>query len=432
TTYYLKGWGGCVLNDECKRIDISIFTDSLVYQDIALCEGDTLSVGNSRYTSAGVFIDTLSSNAGCDSIVVSEISLFPKYNTINTYTICTGDTVRVGSSVYTLAGTFVDIFPSVNGCDSTIISSITLLPATIDNADVVICEGDSITVGDETYTSAGTYIQSSIGSNGCEDLLIVKVSVLETEFENNVILCQGDSTTVGTSIYKVAGRYIDTLESSFGCDSIIQTNLTILQNSSFTQDLAICNGDSVVVGNSIYRLTGNFVDTLINAVGCDSIVFTDLRILVSPIVVTNFYAICEGDSISVGGNVYKFAGLYTDTITTIAGCDSIINTDIDVTQKFFPESRSICFGDSVTVGDTTFFEAGTYTYIFAKPVGCDSVVILDLEVFPNYNEENEFLICPGDVINVGDNAYAEPGNYFDTLQTVNGCDSIIATIIDWN
>lgn len=432
TTYYLKGWGGCVLNDECKRIDISIFTDSLVYQDIALCEGDTLSVGNSRYTSAGVFIDTLSSNAGCDSIVVSEISLFPKYNTINTYTICTGDTVRVGSSAYTLAGTFVDVFPSVNGCDSTIISSITLLPATIENADVVICEGDSITVGDETYTSAGTYIQSSVGSNGCEDLLIVKVSVLETEFENDVILCQGDSIRVGTSIYKIAGSYIDTLESTFGCDSIIQTNLTILQNSSFTQDLAICNGDSVVVGSSVYRLTGNYVDTLVNAVGCDSLVFTDLRILVSPIVVTNFYAICEGDSISVGGNVYKFAGLYTDTITTIAGCDSIINTDIDVTQKFFPESRSICFGDSVTVGDTTFFEAGTYTYVFAKPVGCDSVVILDLEVFPNYSEENEFLICPGDVISVGDSEYTQPGNYIDSLQTVNGCDSIITTIIDWN
>lgn len=50
---------------------------------------------------------------------------------------------------------------------------------------------------------------------------------------------------------------------------------------------------------------------------------------------------------------------------------------------------------------------------------------------PNYSEENEFLICSGNVINVGDNVYTQPGNYIDTIQT-NGCDSIITTIIDWN
>ena len=432
TTYYLKGWGGCVLNDECKRIDISIFTDGLVYQDIALCAGDTLIVGNSRYTTAGVFIDSLVSNAGCDSIVVSEISLFPKYNAINTYTICTGDTVKVGTSAYTLAGTFVDVFPSVNGCDSTIISSITLLPATIENADVIICKGDSIMVGVETYRNGGTFIQSSEGTNGCENLLIVKVNVLETEFSNIVAICTGDSLIIGSTVYKQSGIYIDSLVSSSGCDSTVETRLSIIQNSSFTQDLAICNGDSVVVGSDVYRFTGNFENTLVNAAGCDSIVFTNLRVLVSPAVMTNFYSICEDDSIVVGNNIYTLAGLYTDTISTSSGCDSIIITDVDVTQKFFPETRRICFGDSLVVGDTIYYEAGLYAYVFANPMGCDSVVLLDLKVFPNYIEENQFLICPGDIITVGDSQYTAPGVYTDMLQSMDGCDSIIITTLEWN
>jgi Secretion system C-terminal sorting domain len=432
TTYYLKGWGGCVLNDECKRIDISIFRDSLIYQDIALCEGDTLFVGNSRYTTEGVFIDTLSSKAGCDSIVVSEISVFPIYSNIDNYTICTGDTIRVGTSAYTLAGTYVDIFPTIHGCDSTIISIITLLPATIENADVIICKGDSITVGNETYTTSGTFIQSSEGTNGCENLLIVRVKVLETVFENNIFLCNGDSIVVGSNVYKENGLYVDSLESTFGCDSVITTRLTILQHSSFTQELAICNGDSIIVGNSVYRLTGNFVDTLVNTVGCDSIVFTDLRILDAPIIVSNELIICQGDSIIIGGNIYTLTGVYTDTLSTISGCDSIVITDLNVNQKFFVESRSICLGDSVVVGDSTYYETGTYTYVFSNTDACDSIILLDLEVFPNAREENLFLICPGDVIRVGDSEYTQPGNYIDRLQTVNGCDSIIVTRISWN
>ncbi len=432
TTYYLKGWGGCVLNDQCKRIDVSIFRDSLVYQDIALCEGDTISVGSSRYTTGGVFVDSLLSKSGCDSIVVSEISLFPKYNNINTYTICTGDTIKVGTSAYTLAGTFVDIFQSVNGCDSTIISSITLLPATIENADVTICKGDTITLGGERYHTSGTFIQSSVGSNGCENLLIVKVTVLESIFENSVVICQGDSLIVGLNVYKVAGVYIDSLESSFGCDSIIKTRLSILQNSSFTQDLTICQGDSVIVGSNIYKVTGNFVDTLRNAVSCDSLIFTNLRVLVSPIVVTRYFSICEGDSVKVANNIYTLAGLYIDTISTSSGCDSIINTDVDVTQKFFPEKMSICYGDSVIVGDSVYRETGLYNYVFSNPLGCDSVVRLDLTVFSNYNIEKQFLICPGSVITVGDSQYTEPGVYTNILQSINGCDSVITTTLQWN
>ena len=40
-------------------------------------------------------------------------------------------------------------------------------------------------------------------------------------------ICDGDSLTVGSSVYYIGGNFIDTLVSSIGCDSIIHTNLTI-------------------------------------------------------------------------------------------------------------------------------------------------------------------------------------------------------------
>src|SRR5690606_4227868 len=79
TVFYVKGFGGCVTHDQCKKIDIKIFQDSIVNQNIVLCEGDTLKVGLKNYTSSGIYRDTLTSTGGCDSIIISEVSVFPKY-----------------------------------------------------------------------------------------------------------------------------------------------------------------------------------------------------------------------------------------------------------------------------------------------------------------------------------------------------------------
>jgi hypothetical protein len=40
--------------------------------------------------------------------------------------------------------------------------------------------------------------------------------------------------------------------------------------------------------------------------------------------------LCAGDSISVGNSVYYTAGTYADTIADINGCDSIINTVVNI------------------------------------------------------------------------------------------------------
>ena len=47
----------------------------------------------------------------------------------------------------------------------------------------------------------------------------------------------------------------------------------------FSQTLTLCAGDSLMVGNSVYRQSGNYADTLSLGLGCDSIVFTELSVL---------------------------------------------------------------------------------------------------------------------------------------------------------
>ena len=44
---------------------------------------------------------------------------------------------------------------------------------------------------------------------------------------------------------------------------------------------------------------------------------------------------CDGDSYLVGGNLYTGVGDYIDTLTTMLGCDSIINTSIIIQSIWY-------------------------------------------------------------------------------------------------
>lgn len=432
TTFLLKGFGGCVKNDPCKKIDIKVFKDSLIYQSLELCQGDTAFVGDNAYTSEGVFIDSLSSVSGCDSVVVTEIAVRPTYNFSQSVQICNGDTVKVGDFIYTLAGSYVSPLTSIYGCDSIIRTTITVLPSVIENIEAILCKGDSVKISNVIYKNAGTYIQTSTGSNGCEDVLIIKIGVLETNFTNITSICRGDSLKVGNSIYKSSGTFTDRLVSSFGCDSIITTILTLRNTSEFSQEIAFCEGDSIIVGHVIHKHTGNFIDTLTNIMGCDSIVFTDVRVYPIPMPVTQDIRVCEGSDVTVGLNNYTISGNYIDTLVSFYGCDSIVHTNLTVDPKFYNLNVVMCERDTITIAGQSFDKSGKYELLFKNVFDCDSIVLLDLVVNPILRTTQSHIICPGDIINVGANTYGQSGTYIDTLAALTGCDSVVTTIIKYN
>ena len=121
------------------------------------------------------------------------------------------------------------------------------------------------------------YTDILIAANGCDSVVITDLTVLTSAASvivNDITICNGDSILVDSNYYSISGTYIDTLQNAVGCDSIITTNLTV--QTPVNQSFTICFGDSVVVGTSVYHTSGNYSDTLISSIGCDSIVYTNL------------------------------------------------------------------------------------------------------------------------------------------------------------
>ena len=112
-----------------------------------------------------------------------------------------------------------------------------------------VCDGEEVAVGDTVYRTSGTFIRNINRSNVCDSTVTLKLTVNPVpKYAQTLSICEGESVTVGDTTYKTSGTYVRTIPQNTGCDSTVTTNLTVLElNLSVTQDLTITQGDSVQI-----------------------------------------------------------------------------------------------------------------------------------------------------------------------------------------
>ena len=128
-------------------------------------------------------------------------------------------------------------------------------------------DGGFVVTGVNYDTIAGRCWIIKTDSNGC---------VFPITWQQAISICNGDSILVGSSVYNANGNYIDTLTAENGCDSVVNTNLTIEQNTSSYDTLSVTA--SIVWNGISLNVSGDYSTTLINSVGCDSIVNLNLTV----------------------------------------------------------------------------------------------------------------------------------------------------------
>ncbi|MEM7038639.1 MAG: LamG domain-containing protein, partial [Bacteroidota bacterium] len=171
---------------------------------------------------------------------------------------------------------------ALTGSTSNFVSGAVLSTSSASTQTLSICEGLSVTVGSNMYDSTGIYVDTlSAISTGCDSVVTTDLTITPADSTTQTLtLCSGASITVGTNTYTATGIYMDTLTAvATGCDSIVITDLTINLADSTSQTLNVCVGSSVSVGTNTYAVSGMYVDTLVSTLtGCDSVVATNLTV----------------------------------------------------------------------------------------------------------------------------------------------------------
>ena len=271
-------------------------------------------MGNSVYRTTGLYIDSLEASVGCDSVVFTNLLVIQSTQRQQSFTICPGEEIMVGTNIYRNTGTYRDTLLSSNGCDSIVTTQINVLPIEIITQNIDICFGENFIVEDSVYTVTGTYINTISTAEGCENFIITNLTVHPLEYNITHHLCFGDTLRIGNQNYTTSLIVVEFLGSSVGCDSIVNHTINFYNVSSESQELYLCEGDSVIVGNNIYTESGLYLDSLLNRAGCDSIVQSNLIFFDKPDIAELSFSICEGQSILINGVTYFAPGIYLSLI----------------------------------------------------------------------------------------------------------------------
>lgn len=280
-TYYdtLTASNGCdsILSRDLIRNGIN---DTLT-TPLIICQGDSVNINGTFYSQSGTYVEECQfiPHSPCQNCLYRNLIVLPNSVVNVAKMICSGDSVLAGGAYQTGGGTYYDTLMASNGCDSIVITSITVKPNSTGSATVMICDGDSVLLGGAYQTNAGVYTDTYPAANGCDSIvsttLIVKPNVAVSA---TAMICDGDSILLGGAYQTTAGIYKDTYPASNGCDSVVTTTLSIKPNISVTVKDSICQGDSLFAGGAYQTTAGTYTDVYAAGNGCDSTVITMLSI----------------------------------------------------------------------------------------------------------------------------------------------------------
>jgi uncharacterized protein (TIGR02145 family) len=215
-------------------------------------------------------------------------TLLMDWNAQSNQNIPAGNTVilrfRVnGSSPLTWDTTFVPSeFSDIN---------FNIIPQTFENGSLThntqrltwnrtICEGQSFSLGSQSFTTAGNYQGVLPRSSGyCDTLVNLSLHVVPRETTLAATICSNQPYSFNGQSLTSSGVYRDTLVNSLGCDSILVLNLTAHPSYNHPQTVRVCPGGTFNFGGSTLTTTGNYSHTYTTAHGCDSTVQLDFAVL---------------------------------------------------------------------------------------------------------------------------------------------------------
>ncbi|MCB9297317.1 MAG: gliding motility-associated C-terminal domain-containing protein [Lewinellaceae bacterium] len=213
----------------------------------SICEGDSVMVGDSVLAVTGSYDISLQSYAGCDSIVHYDLNVIPTRYTALADTICQGDSVVVGTTAYTVSGTYTDTLQATTSCDSIVSLDLTVVPPAIVDTTVVLCQGEGFPVGDSLLTATGNYTVILASSLGCDSIVNVSLQVLDVAAaiaSPDTITCSAPAITLDGSGSSPAGNISYTWLDTGG--AILGTSPTLAANTPGTYILEVAQALNAV------------------------------------------------------------------------------------------------------------------------------------------------------------------------------------------
>lgn len=454
-------------------IDYEVFLSGTSVSNIATGDGTNLIIPlNSLALSNGsniLTIEAISQGCGTAQLLNTAEVIVHALPTVsitsnNGSEICTGDEVTLTASsavnylwsngettqdlLVNQGGIYSVTIEDLNGCSVTsasfeVIENAVPNPTISSLGTTVFCDGESVTI---EASGGATYIWSN-GSVGDAIVVMESGDYYVTAFNGN---CSGISNeiavnvlsnSVGTETVTACESYLwidgvtytlsnnnatHVLSNAVGCDSIVTLNLTITNNSFHTDVVAACDSYTWIDGVTYTENNSTATHILTNAAGCDSIVSLALTIGADNSGVDVATA-CESYTWIDGITYTSSNNSATHTLTNVAGCDSIVQLNLTITNAANTGTDYISACDNYTWIDGVTYTSSnnSATYVLTNVAGCDSTITLDLTLNTSSYETDVITAC-GEYTWIDGLTYNSSNNSaVYVLTNATGCDSVV-------
>jgi len=172
-------------NTTSCNFDLTVSSNAIGSQNLTECAGFSITINGNTYTTTGIYIDVLVGAAanGCDSTLTTDLTVLPTLTGVHNETVCDGGSIAVNGTTYDVSNlTGTEVFTNIgaSNCDSTVLVTLTILPALTGTITQTICAGESIVVNAAVYNTTiigAIETFTNIGVNNCDSVVTINLTV---------------------------------------------------------------------------------------------------------------------------------------------------------------------------------------------------------------------------------------------------------------
>jgi predicted outer membrane repeat protein len=344
---------------------------------------------------------------------------------------CSSYTVPSGNSTYTQSGVYVDTLSATCGADSILTINLTINNGTTSTLTETACNSYTSPSGNYVWTSSNTYMDTIPNAANCDSIITINLTIINSTTSTiNATACTSYTSPSGAYEWTSSNTYLDTIPNAVNCDSVITVNLTINSTTS-TINATACNSYTSPSGNHVWTSSNTYLDTIPNFANCDSIITVNLIINATTSVLNE--SACVSYTSPSGNHIWTSSNTYMDTIPNSNNCDSIITINLTIN---YPTNSTItaiaCNNYTSPSGNYVWTSSNTYMDTITNAANCDSIITINLTVLNSTTSTMTVTACDSFTSPSGNYVWTSSNTYMDTITNAANCDSIITLILTIN
>jgi len=224
---------------------------------VSACEGTSFEYQGVPVAAGDTQVFTLTTTEGCDSIVNLQVQLLPTFNEDVELFVCPGETLNFDGDELSAGQSQSFTLTTEAGCDSVVNVTVSELPTITTNLNLSVCPGSTVEYEGQVLAGGTQQQFVFVATSGCDSLVNVVVEELGiNETELNLQACVGEKVMYNGVEIEPGQSQTFVLQSVAGCDSTVQVNAAAFPALNFELETTSSCEDSNTGSVQAINLTG--------------------------------------------------------------------------------------------------------------------------------------------------------------------------------